>query len=794
MKKILSAILVLAVLVSSFCITSVLADDGNDISYMLSGINVNLKAGNMVIKDNAVVGDLVSYSNMTLTIDWKMDETVFAGAANAGDYFNIELPRDLFSITTVNRLDLSDNGLVLGTWEISADQPIHFVLNEEGANKLSLEGSFTFYGSARKYTETSATITIADQVYDIVTVPYVAPVRPDEGFTYGNGTSWKASSIFSKGGYQAGAGKNQIRWALSTNYANHSKMLAGEPYDELENAWVEDNLEADQTLEKLTIVSAIKYPHPDGTLDSKDAATIDFTSQFPKIENDMGLSDDEFMEYMKAYDAPAYGVSSDLKRVVVSFGDLSGNGVKYGKDDADFLANTIRWAPLNSYEKDAVIDIYGEKSVVSGQVLGYTVILITNVTGAQKTYSNTASFGYGSTGEVHESTQKNVPVTYVSGTISGVDPNAVRLIKKDAVTDELLEDATFKIQKKNAGGSYEDYTPPSGIAQLTTNSNGELEFKNLPAGEYRFIEVSAADGYDADSVIYSATSFTIVSGDPGALITATNEKTKAPTPPPVTAYKLGWMRSSELPAESFLKPVGIYGDAWTYSEAFRRTPIKYFEDEAVRAVANEKVANGTEYTSSEEEQLVGMSHIWDHGTYFSKYKNENGNVPFGWASWEHFGESGTVEDKGEYSIRRFSAYIDFSADDLASTSSIMLAPEDELGNMSYLFPLNDNVFVFVNGQLAFWGGTDVAEGANQYGALNRTEFMGKVGIKVRNGVNGVFKDVYPHTDGWCIDLVDNADAVDIKSLLVPGFNRIDVIADEYWEGGGMNQLSVYAKN
>ena len=257
---------------------------------------------------------------------------------------------------------------------------------------------------------------------------------------------------------------------------------------------------------------------------------------------------------------------------------------------------------------------------------------------------------------------------------------------------------------------------------------------------------------------------------------------------------LGWMRSSELPEARFLKPVDVDGDAWSYNEAFNSTPIKYFESLEVQAVANEKAAEGTENATIEDEQLVGMRHIWDNGNYFDKYKNENGNVTFGWASWKHFGESGTIEEKGEYSIRRFAAYVDFSAEDLMTATSIMLAPEDELGNMSYLFPLNDNVFVFVNGKLAFWGGTDVKAGQNQHGALNRTEFMGKEGIKVRNGVNGVFKDIYPHTDGWCIDLEDNAEAVDIKNLLKPGFNRIDIITDEYWEGGGMNQLSLYAKN
>ena len=260
----------------------------------------------------------------------------------------------------------------------------------------------------------------------------------------------------------------------------------------------------------------------------------------------------------------------------------------------------------------------------------------------------------------------------------------------------------------------------------------------------------------------------------------------------VRKVPLGWMRSSELAEARFLKNVVVNRDAWSYQEAFDNTPIKYFEDEGVREVANEKAANGSENTVAEDEQLVGMPHIWDEGNYFDVYKKQNGNVPYGWASWKHFGISGQEEDRGEYSIRRFSAYVNFSADALNAATNVLLAPEDEIGNMSYLFPINDNVFVFVNGQLAYWGGTDVSEGNNQYGALNRSTFMNKTGIKVRNGVNGVFKSIYPHVDGWCIDLEDNSAMVNIKSLLVPGFNRIDIFADEYWEGGGMNQLNLYA--
>ena len=325
-----------------------------------------------------------------------------------------------------------------------------------------------------------------------------------------------------------------------------------------------------------------------------------------------------------------------------------------------------------------------------------------------------------------------------------------------------------------------------GAADGTTNFDAGYTLVNADVAAdlgADWINAKKPSGYDLGSV-----SYVTITTDPESniviVVYVMVEK--------IQKLPLGWMRSTEVGAESFKKAIVDY-DAWSYNEAFDSTPIKYFENADVQNKANEKVAQGTEVAVSEGEQYVGIQHIWDLGNYFNQYKEQNGNVFFDWASWRHWGISGSEADKGEYSIRRFAAYFELTADEIANASNILVAPEDELGNMSYLFPINDNIFLFVNGQLAYWGGTDVVAGDNQFGALNRSTFMGMEGIKVRNGVNGVFQSVYPHTDGWCIDLNENKDAVNIKSLLQPGFNRIDIITDEYWEGGGMNRLFLFAE-
>ena len=251
--------------------------------------------------------------------------------------------------------------------------------------------------------------------------------------------------------------------------------------------------------------------------------------------------------------------------------------------------------------------------------------------------------------------------------------------------------------------------------------------------------------------------------------------------------ELGWMRSSETTdVIKILK--GNEGSSWTYNALMTQTPIRYFETSTVRDKANELADSGLEWVYDKTKHYIGEQHIWDRGNYYNKYKNENGDAPYAWASWENFGANEFSKSKMEYSMRRFSAYMSFSETELSGLSGAKLAPKDELGQMSHLMPINDTMFVFVNGQIAYWGGTDIIEGNNQYKALNRTDFLGKKGIAVRDGVNSNLKNVYPHTDGWCIDISVNSSVVDIKSLLKPGFNRIDIITDDFFEGGGMNKL------
>jgi len=257
---------------------------------------------------------------------------------------------------------------------------------------------------------------------------------------------------------------------------------------------------------------------------------------------------------------------------------------------------------------------------------------------------------------------------------------------------------------------------------------------------------------------------------------------------------LEWMRSSEDSADAFIRPIVQGVDAFAYGEVLEGTPLRYFENDGTRAKANERALNGGEYVYAESGQITGAQYIWDGGNFFTKYREQNGDVSYKWASWKHFGVDGALNPiRGDYSIRRFTSYFDLSDALYQNLLTAFIAAEDESGKMSYLFPINDTVFLFVNGKLAYWGGTDIKEGHNQFGAMIREVFMGKDGVPVFSGVNDEYKTIYPHTDGWCIDLAIHREDVDIKSLLTAGENRIDIITDDYWEGGGMNKPQLYVE-
>jgi hypothetical protein len=208
---------------------------------------------------------------------------------------------------------------------------------------------------------------------------------------------------------------------------------------------------------------------------------------------------------------------------------------------------------------------------------------------------------------------------------------------------------------------------------------------------------------------------------------------------PLTLYpELTWQRSSETSVAVYPG----YGAQWTKVQGF--------------AIA-----------------LDPSTTVWDGGTgsqYFTGYSTRS---DISWASWnctQPGGPSSTGTD-----LRRFQATFNIPAGYSVTggtLGSVNPGYED-------VIPMNDNIYIFVNEALVFWGGTISIPSLDP----TRTDFLGIS----RRDTEPQNQPAFPETDGWHMDGAIPA----ISSILfVEGANVLDVFAEELWTGGGMHELGL----
>jgi len=185
---------------------------------------------------------------------------------------------------------------------------------------------------------------------------------------------------------------------------------------------------------------------------------------------------------------------------------------------------------------------------------------------------------------------------------------------------------------------------------------------------------------------------------------------------------------------------------------------------------------GAQWTK-EEGFAIGLDPeaiVWDGGTvsqYFTGYSTRS---DISWASWvcteNPSGKSTTGTD-----LRRFQATFDIPVGYSVTGGTLGSV------NPGYesVIPMNDNIYIFVNEELIFWGGTISLAGLDP----GRTHFLGME----RRDTEPQDKSSFPETDGWHMD---GAIPAISSSLFVEGANVLDVFAEELWTGGGMHELGL----
>ncbi len=99
----------------------------------------------------------------------------------------------------------------------------------------------------------------------------------------------------------------------------------------------------------------------------------------------------------------------------------------------------------------------------------------------------------------------------------------VVLTKVDADDETVkLPGAVFKLEERAADGTWTDLP---GYEALTTDGGGLITVEDLVVGTYRFVEVSAPEGYELET---TPIEFTLAEGAPGLEVAVTAPNTKSP--------------------------------------------------------------------------------------------------------------------------------------------------------------------------------------------------------------------------------------------------------------------------
>jgi hypothetical protein len=163
--------------------------------------------------------------------------------------------------------------------------------------------------------------------------------------------------------------------------------------------------------------------------------------------------------------------------------------------------------------------------------------------------------------------------------------------------------------------------------------------------------------------------------------------------------------------------------------------------------------------------LDPMQVVWDNGTIDAGAGSFSG---LSYASWPHMAAT-----NGYVDLRRFQAT--FEVPDQYEVVEANVASKDYPGRI----PINDNLYVFVNQSLQFWGGTIMGEPLATYDKV----FQGMPGVSVvGHPTDGM------GTGGWYIPVSDLT-AVS-PSAITSGANVLDVFVEQFRQWGGMTELEL----
>ncbi|WP_415711937.1 SpaA isopeptide-forming pilin-related protein, partial [Erysipelothrix aquatica] len=496
MKKLYSKVLIIMsislFLVVGIMPTSAYAENNDVTQYVQFGNNkMEVSKGNdeweTVYQDGGYVENakpIYTGNKIRFTFTWSIRDLI-TNNIKPGDYFEIKLPTELMSFITTEAKILTDsNGQPLGEFLISKESGkvvVKFDENIDGRLDIT-NGTFNAIGTADKKTDGKTVFELAGE-----TIPF--EVRQSN-------TLWGDVGHMNKQGWQEGT-SNQVYWSLFVNQTNLKNIYEARETTVITNVLLEDTIEKNMTLDRLTINAPLMLSESNGKLTWKSFSNKDITSSFEILTQNPDESYSKFKARVSGSDGPARGLyldDSGTNHLLISFKNLPGSHLSnFTLEEAISKLDTFKVSNPEYFENDeytqTVEDITKLYEVSNGTgIIMPSISVWSTVSGGNQLLSNTAKLTYNNT-KTEESTGIIKYIDYKGGAET-VDPQAVLINKLDDDTNNVLEGVEFELQHMNQSGNYEKYKEAS-----ITDKKGNAEFKQLPYGKFRIVESKPLDGY-----------------------------------------------------------------------------------------------------------------------------------------------------------------------------------------------------------------------------------------------------------------------------------------------------------
>lgn len=273
------------------------------------------------------------------------------------------------------------------------------------------------------------------------------------------------------------------------------------------------------------------------------------------------MTQDEFASSVRMAAVPTIGVWEN-RVVYIGFGNVpTGNGssplnignILDGQGEAG-LSWLLEEKGATPAQKAIIMKYFSASGPNKGDFTSFIVELRSDASETGQ-YENNATLTYGDSGS--EAAPGSAHFTVISGGVEVKDGKAV-LKKVDAGNpDATLPGAVFKLEEQAADGSWVEVP---GYESLVTDGSGLIEVERLAMGAYRFVEVSAPEGYELET---APVEFTLAEDAPGLEVAVTATNTKSPVFGKAVLKKVdAEAPDAVLPGATFKLEQRLADDSW----------------------------------------------------------------------------------------------------------------------------------------------------------------------------------------------------------------------------------------